>query len=143
MFELNVLSQNNFSLVNEESYLVGKQIKNIVPKDWIFPEKRIVIQISLQGCSSCQVTLEQLLKRKEIYNAEFYVMSVKFDGILADEKKISDEKVNVLNFSQDFLDKLNISQYPTFIYVNTQGTIEYITPLAGNLDSFLLKPVKM
>ncbi|QSX23447.1 hypothetical protein [Priestia megaterium] len=125
--------------------LVGENIETIMPHNWSLPSRRLIIQVSLTSCSSCHSALEQLLKNKNRYNAEYYVMSVAY-GNRAEEKKKMEEfidnyknLVGILPYSQEFLEKADISQYPTFLFINQDGIIEMITSLAGKLDSFLTK----
>lgn len=131
--------------VQTEHPLVGENIKMIMPDSWSIPPRRSIIQVSLTSCSSCHSALEQLLKNNNRYNADHYVMSVAYGNGAEEKEKIEEfidnykNLVGILPYSQEFLEKVNISQYPTFVFVNQDGIIEIVTSLAERLDSFLTK----
>ncbi|QSF35852.1 hypothetical protein ICR95_25600 (plasmid) [Priestia megaterium] len=143
--ELSYLPNIEANVEQLEHSLMGEDIRTIMPHNWNIPSKRLIIQVSLTSCSSCHVALEQLLKNKNKYKAEYYVMSVASGNRDEEKNKIKEfiyqykDSVKTLPYSKEFLDRADISQYPTFIFINHDGKIEMVTSLAGKLHSFLTK----
>lgn len=129
--------------------LVGENIQSIIPEDWSIPLKGTIIQFASASCASCHSAVEQLIEDKKIYKMEHYVFVIppedntksrdQYKSFIGKYKDL----VNILPYSKEVTEKMNITQFPTFIVVDQDGIISIVTVLIKKLNYFLMQKMKI